>query len=77
MKFNDQVKAFTEKAKSQMDEKLKETEENAKNVLQEVLGSDITQIKSIRLDADIGKFYSVDAPDFVIENLRQANLLKE
>ena len=49
MKFSDQVKAFTEKVKHQMYEKLKETKENAKSVLQEVLGSDISQIKSISI----------------------------
>jgi hypothetical protein len=77
MKFSDQVREFTDKAKCQLDEKLKEVEINAEKVLKELLGDDISQIKSIRLDADIGKFYSVDASAVVIEKLRSANFLKE
>lgn len=76
MGFEDQIKAFTDKTKKEMDEKVLEVEENAKKALHDLLGEEISQIQSISLDADIGKFHSVDAPESVLAKLREADLLK-
>ena len=76
MSFSGDIKTFTNATKAKLDEALAQVEKNAKARLVEILGDDVSLIKSIRLDADVGKFYEVDAPDSVVEKLRQAGLLK-
>lgn len=77
MSFSDQIKKFSDNAKNEIEKKKKEVENNARNRLQELLlAEEMREIKSIKLDADIGKFYDVDAPASVLEKLRKADLLK-
>ena len=76
MSFSDQIKKFSDNAKNEIEKKKKEVENNARNRLQELLLEDVREIKSIKFDADIGKFYDVDAPASVLEKLRKADLLK-
>jgi hypothetical protein len=77
MAFGDQIKRFTENAKQQMDAQKKQVEQNAKRRLVEILGDDVALIKSIALDADVGKFYNIDAPQEVVDRLRSAGVVKE
>lgn len=77
MGFADQVKAFTAEATAAIEVKQEELRVNAERVLHETLGPDVSKVESIRLDADVGKFHSVVAPDDVIAKLRAANLLRE
>ncbi|OGS98228.1 MAG: hypothetical protein A3F73_01855 [Gallionellales bacterium RIFCSPLOWO2_12_FULL_59_22] len=76
MGFEDQIKAFADKAKEAMEAKKLEVENNAKKALHDLLGEDVSKIQSISLDADIGKFHSVVAPESILAKLREANLLK-
>lgn len=76
MGFKDQIKAFNDKAKEAMEAKKHEVESNAKKALHDLLGDEVSQIQSISLDADIGKFHSVVAPESILAKLREANLLK-
>lgn len=76
MGFEDQIKAFANNTKEAMETKRLEVENNAKKALHDLLGDDVSQIKSISLDADIGKFHSVVAPESVLAKLREAKLLK-
>lgn len=76
MRFEEQVNEFADKVKEEMDEKVREVEENAKKALRDLLGEEVSQIQSISLDADIGKFHSVVAPESVLAKLREAGLLK-
>jgi len=76
MGFEDQIKAFTDKSKEVMEAKKLEVESSAKKALHDLLGDDVSQIQSISLDTDIGKFHSVVAPESVLAKLRKANLLK-
>ena len=76
MGFEDQIKAFGDNAKEAMEAKKREVESNAKKVLHDLLGDDVSQIQSISLDADIGKFHSVVAPESILAKLCEANLLK-
>lgn len=76
MSFSDDIKKFTEKAKKGFEEAKEQLAINAKNRLQEVLGDEADKIKSIKLDADVGKFYDVDAPESVLKKLRNEGLLK-
>ncbi|MDO9048187.1 MAG: hypothetical protein Q7U66_10685 [Methylobacter sp.] len=76
MRFEDQIKAFADKTKDALENKKQEIEENAKKVLHDPLGNDISQIQSISLDTDVGKFHSVVASESVLAKLRNANLLK-
>lgn len=77
MSFSDQIKKFSDNAKNEIEKKKKEVEVNARNRLQELLLDEAREIKSITLDADIGKFYDVVAPASVLEKLRKAGLLRE
>lgn len=77
MDFGDQIKRFTENAKQQSEAQKKQVEQNAKQRLVEILGHDVALIKSIALDADIGKFYNIDAPQEVVDQLRIAGVVKE
>lgn len=77
MSFSDQIKKFSDNAKNEIEKKKKEVEINARNRLQELLLDEAREIKSITLDADIGKFYDVDAPASVLEKLRKADLLRD
>jgi len=76
MGFGDQIKQFADDSKKKMDQDHKQVEENAHKRLREILGDDYSLIKSIRLDADVGKFDAVDAPEEVVEKIRAAGLLK-
>lgn len=77
MSFADQIKKFSDNAKNEIEKKKKEVENNARNRLQELLlAEEMREIKSITLDADIGKFFDVDAPATVLKKLRKADLLK-
>jgi hypothetical protein len=76
MGFQDQVSAFTDKAKAALETQKEEVQRNAEKVLRDLLGDDATLVKSISLDADCGKFYDVVAPESVISKLRTAGLLK-
>ena len=73
MGFGDQINQFAYDSKKKMDQVQKV---NAHKGLREILGNDYPLLKSIRLDADVGKFYAVDAPEEVIEKIRAAGLLK-
>ena len=73
MGFGDQIKQFAHDSKKKMDQV---QTENAHKRLREILGNDYPLLKSIRLDANVGKFYAVDAPEEVIEKIRAADLLK-
>lgn len=75
MGFEDQIKAFAEKAKSDIEAKKTEAESNAQKVLLDLLGEEISQVESISLNLDTGKFHSVVAPENIITKLRGANLL--
>lgn len=77
MAFGDQIKRFTENAKQQLEDQKKQVEQNAKQRLIEILGDDIALIKSIAMDADVGKFYDIDAPQAIIDRLRSAGVVKE
>lgn len=74
--FGDQVKNFADKAKAQLDQAQQQMAENAKQRLVEILGDDAALISSIKLDADIGKFYEIEAPIEVITRLRAAGVVK-
>lgn len=76
MGFGDQIKQFSSNAQKAMEQGKKQVEENAHKRLREILGADYSLIKSIRLDADVGKFDAVDAPKEVVEKIRAAGLLK-
>lgn len=76
MGFGDQIKAFAEKAKSNIEAKQAEAESNAKKALLDLLGEEASQIESISLNLDTGKFHSVVAPENIITKLRDANLLE-
>jgi len=75
MGLPDSVKDFTEKAKALLDERVARVTENAKKVLAETLGDDVALVRSIVLNADVGKFYDIDAPEHVIQKLRDADLV--
>jgi len=77
MSFSDQISKFSDNAKNEIEKKRKEVEINARNRLQELLLDEVREIKSITLDADIGKFYDVDAPASILEKLRKADLLRD
>lgn len=77
MAFGDQIKRFAENAKQQMEAQKKQVEQNAKQRLAGILGDDVALIKSIALDADVGKFYNIDAPQEVLDRLRSAGVVKE
>lgn len=77
MGFGDQIKQFTDNAKEKIAAAERLVEGNAKKRLADLFGDDVNQIKSIRLDADVGKFHSVDAPAFIVDRLRKEGLLKE
>ena len=77
MKFSDQINNFTDKAKVGMEQAQQEVIANAKQRLGDVLGDDASLIKSIKLDADVGKFYDIEAPEAVLDKLRAAGLVRE
>ncbi len=77
MSFSDQIKRFADDTKAKLGDVVKQVEANAQKRLREVLGDDVSLIKSIRLDADVGKFHAIDAPQSVIDRLRAADLLKD
>lgn len=77
MGFGDQIKKFTDAAKTSIDPQAKTVEANARAKLAELLGDDISLIKSICLDADVGKFHSVDAPVSIVDRIHAAGLLKD
>ncbi|WP_139112764.1 hypothetical protein [Stutzerimonas nitrititolerans] len=74
MGFSDQIKAFAEQAKSSLELKKAEVEANARKVLSELLGEEVSKIESISLNSDTGKFHSVVAPESIIQKLKDANL---
>ncbi len=76
MGFADDINKFSKKAIEAIEDKKRDVDENAKRLLVQVLGEDVSLIKSISLDTDIAKFYDVVAPEGVIAKLREANLLK-
>lgn len=77
MKFGDQIKNFAESAKEKIDAQVQDLEQRAKAKLHELLGDDVALVKSISLDADVGKFHLVDAPQSVVDRIRAAGLLKD
>ena len=77
MSFSDQIKRFADDTKAKLGDVVKQVEANAQKRLHEVLGDDVSLIKSIRLDADVGKFHAIDAPQSVIDRLRAADLLTD
>lgn len=77
MSFSDQIQKFSDNAINEIEKKRRVVEINARNRLQELLLDEVREIKSIALDADIGKFYDVDAPASVLEKLRKADLLRD
>lgn len=76
MRFEDKIKAFVNNSKSDIEARKAEAESNAKKVLQNLLGEDVSKIEDIALNFDTGKFHSVVAPEYVIAKLRDANLLE-
>lgn len=77
MGFGDQIRRFTDDAKAKLDAQVEVVRASAEKRLHELLGDDVSLISSIRLDADVGKFYAVDAPQSVIDRLRAAGLMKD
>ncbi|HGM7334030.1 TPA: hypothetical protein ACKQCJ_000311 [Stenotrophomonas maltophilia] len=77
MDFSGDLDAFAAEQKKRIEEMLRLTEENARSVLAELLGDGVNTITAIRLNADTGKFYAVEAPTVIIEALRSAGLLEE
>lgn len=77
MDFGNQIKTFTDAAKEAINPQVKIVEANARAKLGELLGDDISLIKSIRLDADVGKFHAVDAPASIVDRIHAAGLLKD
>jgi hypothetical protein len=76
MGFSDSIKAFIEnEAKPAMDRQVERVKENAREVLAETLGEDFALVRKIYINADIGKFYDIEAPEHVIQKLRDANLV--
>ncbi len=77
MGFGDQVKNFVDKTKAQLDEAQQQVAANAKQRLAEILDDEAVLITSIKLDADLGKFYDIEAPTEIIARLRAAGVVKE
>ncbi|WP_414608880.1 hypothetical protein [Stenotrophomonas pavanii] len=77
MDFSEDLDAFAAEQKKRIEEMLRLTEENARSVLVELLGEGVNTITAIRLNADTGKFYDVQAPTGIVEALRSAGLLQE
>jgi len=77
MDFSGDLDAFAAEQKKRIDEMLRLTEDNARSVLVELLGDGVNTISAIRLNANTGKFYAVEAPTGIVEALRSAGLLEE
>lgn len=77
MNFSEDLDAFATEQKKRIEETLRLAEENARSVLVELLGEGVKTITAIRLNADTGKFYGVQAPIEIVEALRSAGLLQE
>lgn len=77
MDFSEDLDAFATEQKRRIDEMLHLAERDAKSVLVELLGDGVNTISAIRLNADTGKFYGVEAPAEIVATLRSAGLLQE
>lgn len=75
MGFSDSIRDFAEKTTALLEEQKARVAENAKKVLVETLGDDVALVRKIALNADIGKFYDIEAPEHVIQKLRDADLV--
>ena len=71
------INEFVERQKLQLEEQQRQLQETAKQRLFEVLGNDVGLVKGIALDADVGKFFDIDAPQEVVDRLRAAGLVRE
>jgi hypothetical protein len=76
MSFSDSIKTFVDKATASLEDQKARVAENAKRVLSETLGQDAGLIRGIVLNADTGKFHDIDAPEHVIQKLREAKLVE-
>lgn len=77
MSISEDLDGFATERKKEIEEMLLIAERNAKATLVALLGDDVEAILAIRLDADTGKFYGVEAPAEIVATLRSAGLLQE
>lgn len=77
MGFGDQIKQFADNQKKELEQARKQVGVNAEERLRQLLGADFKLVKNIKLDADVGKFYDVDAPEAIVKKIRAAGLLKD
>lgn len=77
MSFGNQLKKFAEMTTEQMRAASAEDEARAKQTLRDILGEDVLLIKDVTYDQSLGKFYAIDAPQSVIDRLRDAGVLKD
>lgn len=71
------INEFVARERGKLEDQKRQLEERAKQRLVEVLGGDIRLVKAIALDADVGKFFDIDAPPEIIDRLRSAGLICE
>jgi mannitol-specific phosphotransferase system IIBC component len=77
MSFSKDINKFVDSTTQKMKEMTAESEEQANNILVEIMGNDLGEIKAITFDMELGKFRDIEAPEFVKEKLREKNLLTE
>ncbi|NCP38697.1 MULTISPECIES: hypothetical protein [Shewanella] len=77
MSFSKDINKFVGSTTQKMKEMTAESEERANNILVEIMGDDLGEIKAITFDMELGKFRDIEAPEFVKEKLREENLLIE
>ena len=77
MGFSDDIDKFVKKEKDRFEKKVAEHDALAKTMLVEILGADLNAITSITFDLEKGKFKDVEAPEYVKEKLRKADLIIE
>ena len=53
----------------------KDVEKAAGEILNDILGDEVSLIESISFSKAEGKFHSVEAPDEILDKLREADLL--
>ncbi|WP_343741655.1 hypothetical protein [Herbaspirillum huttiense] len=71
------IEEFVALQNQEFEEAKNHLQQAAKDRLLEVLDEDISLIESIALDADVGKFLEIKAPQEIIERLRAADLVRE
>lgn len=77
MSFSNQIEKFVKTTQDKLGHMSAAVETNAVRKLREILGEDVTLIKEGAYDKSLGKFHSIDAPQSVIDRLRDAGVLKD